>query len=69
MGEEGDRVKIDRLDKDVSSLETEVKSVNSRLIRMEVNVEKILATYTNIQNVSIGLLVINIAGIIWGMNK
>jgi hypothetical protein len=65
MGEEGDNVRMNRIEKDISLVQDDVKDVIPRLIRMEVNVEKILSTYTTIQNVCISLLVVNIAGILW----
>lgn len=74
MGEETDVYRLKIAEKDIAEIKNDNKDMNKSItamresnIRIEIDVKKILDTYTVIRNAVIAVLIANIIGILWAI--
>jgi len=72
MGEEGTNLRLVNIEENVKELKENDKEQTLKMvemeksnIRIEINLKKILETYTTIKNTAIGFFVLNILGMLW----
>jgi len=76
MGEDSEDYRITQLEKANEKLTLATDKVKDNIIaieksniRIEIDLKSILNTYNVIRNTAIGVLVINVLGVLWVVNK
>ena len=76
MGEDSEDYRITQLEKANEKLTLATDKVKDNIIaieksniRIEIDLKSILNTYNVIRNTAIGVLVINVLGVLWAINK
>ena len=76
MGEDSEDYRITQLEKASEKLTLATDKVKDNIIaieksniRIEIDLKSILNTYNVIRNTAIGVLVINVLGVLWAINK
>jgi len=76
MGEDSEDYRITQLEKANEKLTLATDKVKDNIIaieksniRIEIDLKSILDTYNVIRNTAIGVLVVNILGVLWAINK
>jgi len=76
MGEDSEDYRITQLEKANEKLTLATDKVKDNIIaieksniRIEIDLKSILDTYNVIRNTAIGVLVINVLGVLWVVNK
>ena len=76
MGEDSEDYRITQLEKANEKLtlatdkaKDNIIAIEKSNIRIEIDLKSILNTYNVIRNTAIGVLVINVLGVLWAVNK
>jgi len=76
MGEDSEDYRITQLEKANEKLTLATDKVKDNIIaieksniRIEIDLKSILNTYNVIRNTAIGVLVVNVIGVLWAINK